>query len=236
MGFVFPILTQKIVDEGIQLKDKNIIWLIIIAQLGILVSRFSIDFLRSWALLQVNSKINILFLSDFLKKIVRLPLAFFDTKNVGGIMQRIDDNSRIERFLTGESFLAVFSIINLVIFSALLAYYKFQFLLIFIIGNVIYITWMMLFLKYRRELDNRRFAQSSGEQSKLIQLITGIAEIKINRSEKKEIWGWEKLQANLYGISVKSLLLSQIQRTGGLFFCQFVNLIITYLAAISVAD
>ena len=112
LGFVFPILTQKIVDEAIQLKDKNIIWLIIIAQLGILVSRFSIDFLRSWALLQVNSKINILFLSDFLKKIVRLPLTFFDTKNVGDIMQRIDDNSRIERFLTGESFLAVFSIIN----------------------------------------------------------------------------------------------------------------------------
>ena len=236
MGFVFPILTQKIVDEGIQLKDKNIIWLIIIAQLGILVSRFSIDFLRSWALLQVNSKINILFLSDFLKKIVRLPLTFFDTKNVGDIMQRIDDNSRIERFLTGESFLAVFSIINLGIFSVLLAYYKFQFLLIFVIGNAIYITWVMLFLKYRRELDNRRFAQSSGEQSKLIQLITGIAEIKINRSEKKEIWGWERLQANLYGISVKSLLLSQIQRTGGLFFGQFVNLIITYLAAISVVD
>ena len=103
-------------------------------------------------------------------------------------------------------------------------------------GNTAYIIWVMLFLKYRHELDNRRFAQASGEQSKLIQLITGIAELKINRSEKKEIWGWEKLQANLYTIGVKSLLLFQIQRTGGLFFGQFVNLIITYLAAISVVD
>lgn len=236
LGFVFPILTQKIVDSGIQLKDKSLIWLIILAQLGILVSRFSVDFLRSWALLQVNSRINILFLSDFLHKIVRLPLAFFDSKNVGDIMQRIEDNSRIERFLTGESFLAVFSVINIAVFSALLAYYKLQFLVIFIVGNTAYIIWVMLFLKYRHELDNRRFAQASGEQSKLIQLITGIAELKINRSEKKEIWGWEKLQANLYTIGVKSLLLFQIQRTGGLFFGQFVNLIITYLAAISVVD
>ena len=236
LGFVFPILTQKIVDSGIQLKDKSLIWLIILAQLGILVSRFSVDFLRSWALLQVNSRINILFLSDFLHKIVRLPLAFFDSKNVGDIMQRIEDNSRIERFLTGESFLAVFSVINIAVFSALLAYYKLQFLVIFTVGNTAYIIWVMLFLKYRHELDNRRFAQASGEQSKLIQLITGIAELKINRSEKKEIWGWEKLQANLYTIGVKSLLLFQIQRTGGLFFGQFVNLIITYLAAISVVD
>ena len=236
LGFIFPVLTQKIIDDGVQLRDKHLIGILVFAQLGILISRFCVDFLRSWALLQINYKVDILFLSDFLRKVVRLPLTFFDTKNVGDIMQRIEDNSRVESFLTGESFLAVFSIVNLAVFSALLGYYKLQFLLIFVFGNTIYVIWVLLFLKYRRELDNRRFAQSSGEQSRLIQLITGISEVKINRSEEKEIWGWERLQAGLYKISLKGLLLSQVQRTGGLFFCQFVNLAITYLAAISVVN
>ena len=170
LGFIFPVLTQKIIDDGVQLRDEHLIGILVFAQLGILISRFCVDFLRSWALLQINYKVDILFLSDFLRKVVRLPLTFFDTKNVGDIMQRIEDNSRVESFLTGESFLAVFSVVNLAVFSLLLGYYKLQFLLIFIFGNTIYVIWVLLFLKYRRELDNRRFAQSSGEQSKLIQL------------------------------------------------------------------
>lgn len=236
LGFIFPLLTQKIVDVGIKLEKKDVIWIIILAQLGIVLSRFLIDFMRSWALLQINSKINILFISDFLKKLVRLPISFFDKKNVGDIMQRIEDNYRVERFLTGESFLAIFSILNFIVFSILLAYYKLSFFIIFAIGNFIYVTWVLFFLKYRKELDNRRFAQSSGEQAKLIQIVSGISEIKINRSEKKEIWSWENIQANLYQISIKSLLLAQIQRTGGLFFGQFVNMSITYFAARSVVD
>jgi len=236
LGFIFPILTQNIVDKGIEGKNVDLIFLIILAQFCISITKFIIEFIRSWILLHINYKINILFISDFLYKLIRLPLSFFDSKNIGDIMQRIDDNSRIEQFLTGESFIAIFSFFNFIVFSILLAYYKILFLWILLLGNIIYLILVFSFMKYRRELDNRRFAQSAGEQAKLIQLITGMPEVKLNNCEKKKRWEWEKIQSNLYKIGTKSLLLAQIQKIGSLFFNQAINLIIIFIAAKSVVN
>ena len=231
LQLIFPFLTQSLVDVGIRDGNLNFITLILIAQLVIFVSQLSVEFIRSWILLHMNTRINISLISDFLAKLMKLPIRFFDTKMVGDIMQRIGDHGRIESFLTGSSITTLFSFLNFFIFAFVLAYYDLLILGIFLIGNTLYVCWILLFMKYRRELDIRRFAQAAGEQSNLIQIVTGMQEIKLNNCEKQKRWQWERIQVKLFKISVKGLALGQIQQTGSVFFNQTTNIIVSFIAA-----
>ncbi|WP_288206647.1 peptidase domain-containing ABC transporter [uncultured Parabacteroides sp.] len=231
LQLIFPFLTQALVDTGIRDSNLSFITLILIAQLIIFVARLSVDFIRSWIMLHMTTRINIALISDFLAKLMRLPLHFFDTKMIGDIMQRIGDHGRIESFLTGSSISTLFSLVNFVVFGFVLAYYNLNILGIFLIGNVLYICWILAFMKYRRELDIKRFNQSAGEQSNLFQLITGMQEIKLNNCETQKRWQWERIQVKLFKISIKSLALGQYQQIGSVFFNQTTNILISFLAA-----
>ena len=236
LQLIFPFLTQSLVDVGIQNGNINFITLVLIAQIIISISQLSVSFIQSWILLHMNTRINISLISDFLTKLMKLPIRFFDTKMVGDTMQRIGDHNRIENFLTGSSINTLFSFVNFFIFAFVLAYYDLIILGIFLFGNALYIGWIFLFMKYRRELDVRRFTQAAGEQSSLIQLITAMQEIKLNNCEKQKRWQWERIQVKLYKIRVKGLTLGQIQQVGSIFFYQTTNVFITFIAAKAVVE
>ena len=236
LQLIFPFLTQSLVDVGIRDGNLSFITLILIAQLVIFVARLSVEFIRSWILLHMNTRINIALISDFLAKLMKLPLRYFDTKMTGDIMQRIGDHGRIESFLTGNSISTLFSFVNFFVFAFVLAYYNLVILGIFLVGNALYVAWIFLFMKYRRELDYKRFAQSAGEQSNIIQLITGMQEIKLNNCEKQKRWQWERIQVKLFKIGIKGLILGQLQQVGSVFFSQTTNIIVSFIAAKSVVD
>ena len=236
LQLIFPFLTQALVDVGIRDGNISFITLILIAQLVVFVARLSVEFIRSWILLHMNTRINIALISDFLIKLMKLPLRYFDTKMTGDIMQRIGDHGRIESFLTGNSINTLFSFVNFFVFAFVLAYYNWMILGIFLLGNILYIVWVLLFMKYRRELDYKRFAQSAGEQSNLIQLITGMQEIKLNNCEKQKRWQWERIQVKLFKISIKGLVVGQLQQVGTIFFSQTTNIVVTFIAAKAVID
>lgn len=231
LQLILPFLAQAMVDTGIRDSNLSFITLILIAQLIIFVARLSVDFIRSWILLHVNTRINIALISDFLAKLMRLPLHFFDTKMVGDIIQHIGDHSRIESFMTGSSINTLFFFVNFIVFGFVLAYYDLTILGIFLLGNTLYVVWILAFMKYRRELDIKRFAQAAGEQSNLFQLITGMQEIKLNNCETEKRWQWERIQVKLFKISIKGLALGQYQQMGSVFFNQTTNIIISFLAA-----
>ena len=236
LQLIMPFLTQSLVDTGIRDSNLSFITLILIAQLVIFIARLSVDFIRSWILLHVNTRINIALISDFLAKLMRLPLHFFDTKMVGDIMQRIGDHNRIEAFMTGTSISTLFSFVNFIVFGFVLAYYDLNILGLFLLGNGLYVTWILLFMKYRRELDIKRFAQAASEQSNLFQLITGMQEIKLNNCETEKRWEWERIQVKLFKISIKGLALGQYQQLGSVFFNQTTNILISFLAARAVVS
>lgn len=236
LQLILPFLTQSMVDTGIRDANLSFITLILIAQLVIFIAGLSVNFIRSWILLHVNSRINIALISDFLAKLMKLPLHYFDTKMIGDIMQRIGDHSRIEAFLTGSSISILFSFVNFIVFGIILAYYNLTILGIFMIGNVLYVCWILAFMRYRRELDIKRFAQSAGEQSNLYQLITGMQEIKLNNCETQKRWQWERIQVKLFKISIQGLALGQYQQVGSVFFSQTTNISISFLAARAVVE
>lgn len=236
LQLIFPFLTQSLVDVGIRDGNLEFITLILVAQLIVSVSQLSVEFIRSWILLHMNTRINISLISDFLIKLMKLPLRFFDTKMIGDIMQRIGDHNRIESFLTGSSISTLFSFVNFFIFGIILAYYNPLILGVFLLGNTLYVAWVLVFMKYRRDLDFRRFSQAAGEQSTLIQLVTGMQDIKLNNCEKQKRWQWERIQVKLFKISVKGMALGQIQQVGSVFFNQTTNIFISFIAAKSVVN
>lgn len=236
LQLIFPFLTQAIVDRGIGEKNLNLITLILIAQLFFFLAQLTVEYIRSWILLHINSRIDISLISDFLIKLMNMPLHFFDMKRTGDIMQRIGDHERIKRFLIGNSINIFFSLTNFIIFAGILAYYNLTIFTLFLIGNTLYIFWVLYFMKYRRELDLKRFNQSATEQNKIIQLIQGMQDIKLNNCEKQKRWEWEHVQVNLFKISVRGLTIGQIQQVGTVFFTQTTHILISFIAARSVVE
>ncbi len=236
LQLVFPFLTQSIVDIGIQARNLHFIYVILGAQIMLFASRTVVEFIRSWILLHISIRINLSILSDFLIKLMKLPMSFFDTKMFGDIMQRINDHTRIEQFLTGPALNTLFSFINLLLFGVVLALYNLPIFLIFLLGSVLYGAWVVLFLKERRKLDFRMFDVSSKKQSSLVQLIQGMQEIKLANAEKLKRWEWERIQTRMFRFQSKALALNQYQHAGAVFLNEGKNIIITFLAAKAVVE
>lgn len=236
LQLLFPFLTQSIVDVGIRNQDISFINLILIAQLMLFLSRTFVEFIRSWILLHLGTRINISIVSDFLIKLMKLPLSFFDTKMIGDLLQRIGDHRRIENFLTSSTLNIIFSLFNLVVFGIVLAFYDMLIFTIFLAGSALYVVWILVFMKRRRTLDFKLFDQMANNQSTLIQLISGMQEIKLHNSEKQKRWKWERVQAKLFKVNIKSLALNQYQQVGSSFINEIKNIFITFLAAKAVID
>ncbi len=233
---IFPFLTQAIVDVGINYRDINFIYLILLAQLTLTISRTAVDFIRRWILLHISMRINISLISDFFIKLLQLPMSFFDTKLTGDIMQRMTDHRRIESFLTGQTLSILFSIINFIIFGIVLLCYNTSIFAVFALCSLIYAVWIILFLRKRKQLDYLYFEKQAANNNKTLQFITGMQEIKLQDCEQRRRWEWEDAQADLFDANMKSLKLQQTQEAGSIFINETKNIIITVLAATAVIN
>jgi len=236
LNLIFPFLTQSIVDVGIQNQNIHFIYLILFAMLFVFAGRTGLELIRSWILLHLSTRINISLISDFFIKLMNLPISFFDVRMTGDIMQRINDHRRIEKILTTSSLNVLFSVINVFVMGAVLAYFNVQIFLVFFAGSVLYFVWIVLFLKRREVLDYKRFAEVSNEQSKVMELINGMQEIKLHNAEKQKRWGWEYVQARLFRVSIKGLVLEQTQTIGSSIINELKNIFIIFLSAKLVID
>lgn len=231
---IFPFLTQSIVDIGIKNQNIGFIYLVLLAQLALMLSRMSVDFIRRWILLHISTRINLSLVSDFFIKLMKLPMSFFDTKLMGDLLQRIDDHRRVERFLTAQSLSVLFSIFNFIVFGIVLWIYSIKIFFIFLVGSILYTSWILLFLKKRRQLDYKYFEKRAINQSKTYQLINGMQEIKLQNCEQRKRWEWEDVQADLFMVNISSLKLEQYQEAGNVFINETKNILITIVAATSV--
>lgn len=236
LSLLLPFLTQSIVDIGITTSNLSFIVLVLIAQLVLIISQTAVGFIRSWIMLHVSARVSISLISDFLIRLMNLPVRFFDTKMTGDLRQRIEDNNRIQSFLTTNLVNMSFGIFIFLIYSFVLGWYSWKILAVFLLGSALYAGWVMLFMRKRKALDNRRFEAQSANQSNVYQLITGMQEIKLNNCEKQKRWDWERIQTRLFKVSVKALMLHQNQQAGSVFIHQTKNILIIFLAAKSVLD
>ena len=228
---MLPFLTQSVVDFGINNQNLGFIYLVLIAQLMLSFSSSAVEFIRGWILLHLGTRINIALISDFLIKLMKMPIGYFDSKMTGDILQRINDHKRIQDFLTGSSLSVIFSVFNIIIFGIVLLVYSGMIFLIFMCGSALYVAYVWLFMKKRAELDHKRFAQQSANQSTVVQLVNGMQEIKLSACEQQKRWEWQRIQAKLFKVNIKSLALRQYQDSGAVLINQSKNLLITALVA-----
>jgi len=231
ISLIFPFLTQSLVDTGIGNSNLAFVVMVLVAQLILTLSQTANGLLRNWINLHVTSRVSISLISDFLIKLMKLPISFFDVKLIGDIMQRIGDHNRIRSFLTDSLISIIFAVITLVMYTVIMASYNLGILAVFLTGSLFYVGWVLIFLKRRRELDYKRFQQSAANQSNIVQLVTGMQEIKLNGCEKQKRWEWERIQIKLFKVSLKSMMLNQNQQLGAVFINQAKDILISFLSA-----
>ena len=231
LTLVFPFLQQNLIDKGVNGKNLNIITLILLAQLALFFGAITIEIIRNWLMLFVGTKLSIKIISDFLKKLLALPIKFFDTKMHGDFQQRIQDNERIEQFLTSQSLLTFFSIITFSVFFGVLWYYDFQILCIYLILTVLSVLWSVFWLKKRKILDYFRFQERSQNQESIYEMLNGVTEMKLNNFADYKRYKWEEIQQRLFKLNIRILRLDQLQTSGFEFINQLKNIVVTFIAA-----
>ena len=233
---LFPFLTQSLVDIGIDTQDLNFIYLVLAGQLMLFFSQTIVRFIQSWILLHVSVRVNVNLIAEFLLKLMKLPLGFFETKNTGDLLQRINDHQRIEEFLTQSSLAVILSVMNIIVFGLVLLFYSVPIFLIFLVFSILYLLWIFIFLKKRKEIDYMAFSHLSTDKESLIEIIQGMPEIKLQGSHLKRRWKWAGIQSKLFSVQMKSLSISQYQDAGALSINRLKDILITFVAAKAVLD
>ena len=231
LDLIFPFLTQSVVDHGIGNLDLNLISLLLAGQIMLVFGQTAIDVLQSWILLHVGGRVSTGLVSDFLSKMLRLPLSFFETRSTGDIMQRINDHDRVKRFLTSSSIRMVFSVISFIVFGVVLAFYHWVLLAVFLFFAALTAGWLLFFMKQRKILDNKRFTIEAKERDKFVEIVSGVQEIKIQGIERRKRWEWENLSIQGFRLNMRSLVLKNAQSIGLVFIGQLRNILITFLSA-----
>lgn len=231
VSLILPFLTQILIDQGVNGKDFNIITIIILAQVFFFMGEIVIDVIRGWVLLNLNTRISLNIISDFLIKLFQLPIKYFDSKAIGDIYQRIADHHRVESFLTEVTLNSLFSLISILVYSGIMLYYDIKIFAIFLLFSMLAVLWILLFQKKRKILDYKVFMRNKENQDKLLELITGMQEIKLFGGEVTKRWDWERLQLKLFRLNIKGLVLEQYQKIGFTFFSQLKNILIIYILA-----
>lgn len=231
---IFPFLTQTLIDKGVNGKNLNFISIILIAQLALFLGVITFEIIRNWLMLYVGTKLSITIISDFLKKLLQLPLKFFDTKMTGDFNQRIQDNERIEQFLTSQSLLTFFSMITFIVFFGVLWYYNLYVLLAYILLTVVSLFWSFYWLKKRKILDYFKFQEKSKNTESIYEIIGGVTEMKLNQFEDFKRKEWEDIQNRLFKINSRILRIDQFQVSGFEFINQLKNIVVTFLTAVLV--
>jgi ATP-binding cassette subfamily B protein len=231
INLIIPFLSQALIDQGVGQMDHQFITVILLAQLTFVFSRTVVEFIRSWILLHISTRINIAILAGFLLKLMRLPLSYFDKKNQGDILQRMGDHQRIEQLLTSHSLNTLFSLLNLLVFGVVLWIYNALVFWVFFASTVLALLWPLLFLKKRKVIDARKFQLSGDHHNFLLQLIHGMPEIKMNQADGHKITHWYQLQQKLFHSKSGLLKTEQFQQVGTVLINEVKNVLVIFLAA-----
>lgn len=233
---ILPFISKAVIDVGISNSDIKFIHFVLFGNICILVSIMIFNITRDWLIMHITSRINIALISDYLVKLMRLPVTFFENKLLGDILQRAQDHERIRNFIMNNSLSLVFSIFTYLLFSIILLWYNNIIFYIFSIGAIIYVAWIFLFLDIRKKLDWQYFELISKNQSYWVETISAIQEIKIFDYERYRRWKWEEIQTKLYHVNKKVIAISNLQNLGARFIDSIKNMAIVFFCAIAVID
>lgn len=233
---LLPFISKAVIDVGVKTSDVNFINMVLIGNISILLSVTIFNVIRDWILMHITSRVNIALISDYLIKLMKLPVTFFENKLLGDILQRAQDHERVRSFIMNNSLSLIFSTFTFILFSVILLIYNAVIFYIFIAGSVLYVVWVLLFLSIRRKLDWEYFGLISRNQSYWVETVSAIQDIKIYNYEKHRRWKWEEIQARLYRVNKRVLTVTNTQNLGAQFIENIKNMAIVFFCAVAVIN
>jgi len=231
---IIPYITQLMVDKAMNFKNQELLQLLLFAQLGLFIGDSFISFFKTSLSTYVSGKIGLDIIQDFLHKLFKLPMQFFDSKSYGDLSQRIQDHTRLEQFLTSDLVNTLFSITNILIYSVVVWMYGFTIFGIFIGCIVLGILWMYLLQPRRRKIEFLQFQKQVESQNMLHEIVGGIQDLKLFGLEKQHHSTWKATQEASVNLVLKGTKIDMYQTIGYAFFQSGKNIVITYFAALMV--
>lgn len=229
--FAVPVLLKQTIDEGIGLKDVNLIVMLLLVQLAIFIGGFVASSGMDYILTKTGLGVHIDMVNTFLERLARFPLSFFDKKVSSDFVQKVGDHHRIKEFLLSfpNSMLTMF--LTLIVFSVLLAHYSVTIFVLFVAMSIFEIVWSTLFLNRRKTLDYAYFTNSAENNNHAYELTNGMADLKVNNAETNRIGKWKDTQKTLNDISMKSARLNIAQGGGHTVISKVKDLLVTGIGA-----
>ncbi|WGV28404.1 peptidase domain-containing ABC transporter [Halotia branconii] len=191
-GLITPLFTQLLLDRVIvqgSTLTLNAVGLGLII-FGLL--RVVINGLRQYLLDHTANRISVALLVGFIKHTFRLPLAFFESRYVGDIVSRVQENQKIQRFLTGEALSIILDLLTVFVYVGLMFWYSSSMALLSLAILPPYILLAFVATPFLRRISREVFNASANENSYLIQSLTGIRSIRSMAIEQTVRWHWEE--------------------------------------------
>jgi ATP-binding cassette subfamily B protein len=224
-NWAIPFIFQRVIDDGISSKQINVVLYFLLAQFVLFLSYFFSDFLSNLILTKFNFILSVELKQSLLKKLMKLPINFFDTRLNTETLQRIGDQNKIQQFVTWKGIEFVLNVLNIIIFGSILLYYNYIIFIVYFFLTILSVLWILLFLKRRAILEYAMFLKQSENSNIIYEFIMNMPEIKINNAQTKTINRITKLQEGLNKLELRSLFLNIYQLIGVHFLSKFKELI-----------
>jgi len=190
-GLVTPLFTQVILDQVVVSKSIVTLHVFAIGLLLFSVWRTLLGATRQYLLDYLSNRIDVTLISGFISHALSLPIKFFESRQVGDILTRVQENQKIQAFLTRQAITAWLDALMAVVYIGLMVYYNWRLalLVLALIPPIVILT--LVATPFLRKVSREVFTESAKQNSSLVEMITGVATVKATAAEREMRWRWE---------------------------------------------
>ncbi len=226
-----PLVTQHLVDNAVAAGDVGLVRLLLVGFLVLTISHQVISALRDILLIRLGAGLSLDIVSEYLTQMLRLRTGFFERRSLGDLVQRMQDYSRVERFLTQQSLPTLFSTLIFLAFSIMLANYSFVILLVVLGFAVLSVWWVWWLRGKRRQYDIQEFELQGLVQDHTIEILSAITDLKALNLTKQKAAFYSNVLRRRFEATLRVLRLEELQSVGAGLLAGVGDTIALYLAA-----
>lgn len=191
-GLVTPLFTQIILDQVVVHKNLNTLQVMAMGLLMFSIWRMALVSIRQYMLVNFANRVDLTLVSGFIRHALNLPLQFFASRHVGDILTRVQENHKIQSFLTRQAIGAWLDVLSAVVYVGLMAYYNLH-LTMLVLGVLLpLIVLTVVANPFLRQISREIFNEAAKQNSSLVEMLTGVATVKAAAAEHELRWRWEE--------------------------------------------
>jgi HlyB family type I secretion system ABC transporter len=191
-GLISPIFTQLILDRAIVHKSESSLAAFGVGLLIFGGFQIAMSALRQYLMAQTANRIDAALIIGFIRHVFSLPLSYFDSRHVGDIISRIQENHKIQSFITGQSLGVLLDLMSVFVYATLMFIYSWKLALVTLISIPPFLILTFASTPFLKKMSREIFNATNAENSYLIEALNGVRTVKSMSVEKSVRWSWEE--------------------------------------------